>query len=119
MNGEDLAQECSLPVGDTHRDRQSGGHELVNGEEDFRGGYSMAEKYLLKAGIIDKKYYASDSGSWILSDSVADHFTLVADQFMPALIDYIDTALERLEESTITVSSKLTPDSLNTYLTLA
>jgi len=91
----------------------------VNGEEDFRGGYSMAEKYLLKAGIIDKKYYASDSGSWILSDSVADHFTLVADQFMPALIDYIDTALERLEESTITVSSKLTPDSLNTYLTLA
>jgi hypothetical protein len=32
------------------------GVDIDNGEEDFRGGYSMAEKYLLKAGIIDKKF---------------------------------------------------------------
>lgn len=79
------------------------GLELDNGEEDFRGGYSMAEKYLLKTGIIDKKFTSRGAGNWIFSDGVTDHFTLITGQFMSALVKYIDTALEGLEKSTIAV----------------
>ena len=78
------------------------GDSPADGGEDFRGGYSLAERYLLKNGLIDQRFYSAESASWIFSDNVADHFTRVAEEFTGALTKYIDAALADLEKSSLT-----------------
>ena len=82
------------------------GEDLADGEEDFHGGYSLAERYLLKIGLIDQGFYSAESASWIFSDEVADHFTRIAEEFTGALTKYIDAALGDLEKAIITVPQK-------------
>lgn len=54
-------------------------------EENFFGGYKKTEEYLLKKGLINEKFKNTEDVSIYFTDEVADHFSLIAKDFIKAL----------------------------------
>jgi hypothetical protein len=63
------------------------GFSVEGGErEEFPGSYRRVEEYLLKAGLLDRRFVDAHDEYLLLSDSIADHFWDMAKRVLPAIV---------------------------------
>jgi hypothetical protein len=56
-----------------------------NWEEYYFGGYKKAEDYLIKKGLLAKKYVDSETVKEYFTDNIANHFWQISKQFLAEL----------------------------------
>ena len=74
-------------------------------EENFFGGYKKAEDFLMKKGLISKKFKDAESSDIYFTNEISDFFSSLAEDFIEAIDVFVsdniiigDTVLENLNK---------------------
>lgn len=74
-------------------------------EENFNGGYKKAENYLIKKGLLSQKIKDGGTVQLYFTNEIADHFWILANDFVKAFDEFIqehmligETLTKKLEE---------------------
>jgi len=70
--------------------------EYYKGEEFFFGGYRNAETFLLKKGLIKKKFIDTGNGNILFSNKVTNYFINITNNFITAIDKFTDNNLKLL-----------------------